>query len=59
MQMHAKLNQARAFQYDSWLRTLSEVVNIFEARYYQEIDISKDIFFIFLIATIAGAGTSV
>lgn len=37
----AKIDQEKAAQYDSWLNTLGQVINIFEARYYQKI-VPKD-----------------
>jgi len=36
--LQAELNEKKAFDYDSWLHTLGEVINIFESRYYGKID---------------------
>ncbi|MCF7900097.1 S41 family peptidase [Candidatus Babeliales bacterium] len=33
-----KIDPDKAFQYDSWLHTFGEVINIFESRYYKKID---------------------
>lgn len=35
--LQAELNQQKTFDYDSWLHTLGEVINIFESRYYGKI----------------------
>jgi carboxyl-terminal processing protease len=35
---HAKIEQDKAFHYDSWLHTLGEVINVFESKYYKNIN---------------------
>lgn len=35
--INAQLNPQKAVQYDSWLHTLGEIINIFEMRYYKDV----------------------
>jgi len=37
----AKIDEKKAFHYDTWLRTMGEIINIFEVRYYNEIDVDE------------------
>lgn len=37
----SKLDQGKAFNYDAWLRTFGEVINLFESRYYKDLDPEK------------------
>lgn len=34
--IQAKLDEQKALNYDSWIRTLGEVINLFETKYYQD-----------------------